>query len=359
MRKVVCLFLLILLLLPQEVFAAELPKEVLEIADRRTERIVHEMESWDAADFFDGVFEILRTLRPELERQLRTSVKSAVLLLLVVLLASLSSSVMEGVGGDRFDPTSLAAVFCMSGIALKDLSGLMQTAVKTMSELEAFSKALFPVLAAAMAATGAVSAASVHQVVTVWLCSMLIWVISTLLFPFLTVYVALAAVSAALPGNSLSALAEGIKKAVSWVLTASVSAFTAYLSAAHVISGSADALTLRMTRATLSGAIPVVGSILSGTAETVLAGAGIMKNAVGIVGLLGVISLAMLPFLSLLLQYLACRVAAVAAAAADGGRLSGYLGQLSGAFGLLLAMVGVAALFVLISVFASVAVVMP
>ncbi len=359
MRKGICLLLLLLLLLPQEAFAAELPQEALSAIDGRTERIVRDMETWDAAGFFGGVLEIFRSLRPELEQQLRNSVKSAVLLLLVVLLASLGSSVFEGIGGDRFDPTDLAAVLCMSGIALKDLGGLMQTAAKTMSELEAFSKALFPVLATAMAAAGAVSAAAVHQVVTVWLCSLLIWFVSSFLLPFLTVYIALAAVSAALPGNRLSALGEGIRKAVSRILTVSVSLFTAYLSAAHVISGSTDAMTLRMTRATLSGAIPVVGSILSGTAETVLAGAGLMKNAVGIVGLLGVISLAMLPFLSLLLQYLVCRAAAVAAAAADGGRLSAYLGQLSGAFGLLLAMVGVAALLVLISVFACVAVVMP
>lgn len=359
MKRGLCLALLFLLLLPQEALAAELPKEALEFADGRTRHIVQEMESWDAAGFFDGVLEILRTLRPELEIQLRKSVKSAMLLLLIVLLASHSSAVFEGVGGDRFDPTNLAAVLCMSGIALQDLGGLMQTAVKTMSELEAFAKALFPVLAAAMAATGAVSAASIHQVVTVWLCSLLIWFISTFLLPLLTVYIALAAVSAALTGNHLSALGEGIRKAVSRILTVSVSAFTAYLSAAHVISGSTDAMTLRMTRATLSGAIPVVGSILSGTAETVLAGAGLMKNAVGIVGLLGVISLALLPFLSLMLQYLVCRAAAVAAAAADGGRLSAYLAQLGDAFGLLLAMVGAAALLVLISVFACVAVVMP
>ncbi len=359
MKEGICLFLIILLLLPQRVFAAELPAEIAEAADGRTARIVRGMESWDAAGFFGGVLEILQSLRPELEQQLRNSVKSGVMLLLIVLLASLSSSVLEGVGGERFDPTNLTAVLCMSGIALKDLGGLMQTAVASMSELEAFSKALFPVLATAMAATGAVSAAAVHQVVTVWLCSLMIWFISSFLLPFLTVYIALAAVSAALPGNHLSALGEGIKKAVSRILTVSVSAFTAYLSAAHVISGSTDAMTLRMTRATLSGAIPVVGSILSGTAETVLAGAGLMKNAVGIVGLLGVISLVLLPFLSLLLQYLVCRVAAVAAAAADGGVLSNYLGQLGGAFGLLLAMGGVAALLVLISVFASVAVVMP
>ena len=359
MKKRILLCCLLLLLLPSGVFAAELPEDVADFADGRTMRIVSGMERWDAAEFLEGVVEILRSLRPELAEQLRSAAKSGMLLLIIVLLASLAGGIFEGVGEGRLDPTVLAAVLAMSGIALRDLGGLMQSAVHTLTELESFSKALFPVLSAAMAATGAIGAASVHQVVTVWLTSVLIWMISTFLLPFLTVYIVLAAVAAALPGNSLDALAEGIKKAVSWILTASVSAFTAYLSAAHVISGSADALTLRLTRATLSGAIPVVGSILSGTAETVLAGAGILKNAVGIVGLLGVLSLALLPFLSLLLQYLVCRVAAIAAAAADGGRLSGYLGQLSGAFGLLLAMVGVSALLVLVSVFACVAVVMP
>lgn len=357
--KGLVLALCLLLLLPRSVCAAALPEEALEAVDGRAADIAAGMERFDAAEFFDGVLELLRSLRPELAEELRAAVKTAVLLLLIVLLMSLAGSLFEGAGGERYDITALVGALAMSAVVLRDISGLMQSSLRLLTELESFTTALFPVLSAAVAATGAVSAASLHQVATVWLATVLMRFLSAILLPLLTAYMTLVTVSAALPENSLAALAEALRKGTTWLLGALLSAFTAYLSAAHVISGSADAMALRVTRTALSGVIPVVGSVLSGAAETVLAGAGLVKNAVGIVGLLGVLSLTLLPFLTLLLQYLACRAAGIAAAAAEGGGLAAYLTQLGGAFALLMGMVGAAALLLLISIFASVAAVMP
>lgn len=350
---------LCLLLLPQAAFAAALPEEATALLDSETARIAEEMERFDAAEFFDGVLRILRSLRPELMEQLRAAAKTAVLLVLIVLLLALAGSVISAAGDARFDVTALVGALAMSAVVLRPLGGSMTAARELLTELQSFSSALFPVLSAAVAATGAVNAASLHQVATVWMVTVFMQFLSAVLLPLLTGYIVLITASAALPGNSLGALAEGVKKGVSWLLGAALGLFTAYLSAAHVISGSADALALRVTKATLSGAVPVVGGVLSGAAETLLAGAGLVKNAVGIVGLLGVLSMTLLPFLSLLMQYLACRAAALAAAAAEGGRLADFLGQLGGAFGLLLGMVGVASLLLLIAIFASVAAVLP
>ncbi|MGM9661989.1 MAG: stage III sporulation protein AE [Oscillospiraceae bacterium] len=360
MKQKLLLMLIPLLLLPTPVRAAELPEEVLSAVDERTRALAEEGELQDASDFTAGALELLRSLRPELSEQLRSAAKSAVLLLLVVLLAGLASSVFAAAGKEEgLDPVTLAGVLAMTAVALTDLGGLLASAQEVLTELDAFARVLLPTLAAAAASCGAVATASVQQVVTVWLSSLFIRVISTLLLPLLYCYLALAAAAAALPEGRLSLLADGMRKAVSWLLGAVVSCFTVYLSIAHVLSGSADALTLRLTKAALSGVVPVVGNIISDTAETVLAGAGLLKNAVGIVGLLGVLSLCLLPFLSLLLQCLVYRVAAVAAATADSGPLSRFLTQLSGAFSLLLGMVGSCALLVFISIIASVAVVTP
>lgn len=357
--KRAALLTLLLLFLPQGVLAAALPEEALDIADGKTADIVEKMERFDASEFFSGVAELLRSLRPDLAETLREAARTAVLLLLIVLLLSLAGSLFQGADGERFDVTALVGALLMSTVVLRDISGLMQSSLQLLTELESFMNALFPVLSAAVAATGAVNAASIHQVATVWLATVFVRGLSSFLIPLLTAYIALVTASAALPGDTLGALAEGLKKGVTWLLGAVVSLFTAYLSAAHVLSGSADAMALRLTRAALTGVVPVVGNVLSGTAETVLAGAGLVKNAVGIVGLLGVLSMTLLPFLRLLIQYLACRAAALAAAAAEGGKLSLFLMRLGGAFGLLLGMVGVAALLLLIAIFASVAVVMP
>lgn len=351
--------LLLLLLLPKQTFAAELPKELLDAADGNTREVTEEMPT-DAAGLTKGILTLFQRICPELGQKFRGTVRSAVLLLLIVLLAGLAEGSFKGAAGEgRFSSVSLAAILAMTGLMLKDLGGFAGESLALLRELGAFSEILLPCLAAAVAATGAVASASVQQVTTVWFSSMIIRFLSEVLMPLLYCYVALAAASAALGDGRLNNLAEGLKKMTSWILTAVVSIFTAYLSVAHVLSGSSDALTLRAAKAALSGTVPVVGGIISDAAETVLAGAGMLRNAIGIFGMLGVISICLLPFLSLLVQYLIFQLAAIASSSADGGMLSSFLASLTGAFGLLLGMIGSAALLVLISVFSSIAVVIP
>ena len=360
MKKLVLMMLLALLLLPVPVAAAELPEELLSSADSTTRAIAGQRELRSMADFSAGVLEILQSIRPELGEQVRHGVKSAVLLLTVVLAAGLAESLFSAAGGHlAVDPVILAGVFAMAGIALSDISGLLHSAREMLTELDTFTAALLPTLFAAVAATGAVTAASAQQIVTAWLSAALVRFVGSALMPLLLGYIALVTASAALPGDPLAFLAESLKKGVTWLLGAILSAFTAYLSLTHVLSGSADALSLRLTKATLSSVVPVVGNILSGTAETVLAGAGLLKNAVGIVGLLGVLSLSLLPFLVMLAQYFCYRTAAAAASVAGGSTLVDYLTKLGGAFGLLLGMVGSCVLLVFIAVFAAIAVVTP
>ena len=346
-------------LLPLPVSAAELPQELLDELDGTTRSIVQQRDLRGVTDFMAGVLEVLQSIRPELGERVRGAVKSAALLLTAVLAASLATGVFSAAGEGITIPVSLTAVLVMAGIALQDMNGLVRSAQTVLTELESFTSALLPTLFAAVAATGAVTAAAAQQVVAAWLSAVLIRLVNTVLLPLLMGYLALVTAASALPSPPLASLAESLKKGVTWLLGAILSAFTAYLSLAHVLSGNADALTLRLTKATLSSVVPVVGEILSGTAETVLVGAGLLKNAVGIVGLIGVTSLSLLPFLTLLGQYLCYRVAAAAACAAGGGEVGVYLSRLGGAFGLLLGMVGACVLLVFIAVFAAVAVVTP
>lgn len=360
MKRRLLMTLLLFLLLPLPVFAAELPQELISSLDDPVREIVQEGEVSDANDFFAGVVSLLQSIRPELGKRLREAVKSASLLLIVVVTAGVAESVFSATSDVlHLKPVRLAGVIAMSGIALRDINGLLPTARELLTELDTFTTALLPTLFAALAATGAVTAASTQQLLTAWLSAALVRFVSETLLPLLLCYLALITASAVLPEDSLALLAEGLRKGVTWLLGGVLSAFTAYLSLSHVLSGNADALTLRLTRATLSSVVPVVGEILSGTAETVLAGAGLLKNAVGIAGLLGVVSLSLLPFFSLLAAYLCYRVSAVAASVTDGGALARYLDRLGSAFGLLLGMVGSCVLLVFISIFAAIAVVTP
>ena len=102
-----------------------------------------------------------------------------------------------------------------------------------------------------------------------------------------------------------------------------------------------------------------MGSIISEATGTVLAGAGMLKGAIGIFGMLAVLSICLTPFLQMAVQYLLYKLAAFLAGTITEGPLAGLIDALGTAFGLMLGMTGSCALLLLISITSSVSAVLP
>lgn len=357
--KRLILTLLPLCLLPVCAHAAELPPELQDFA-RGQDYALAENAPTDAAGFTEKVIDILGRLRPELGKGLRRGVKTAVLQVLIVLLASLASSLHSASAGEKSpNAASLAGILAMASLALTELDGLMYTSLALLDELQSFADALLPTLAGTVAAMGAVGKAAAQQALTTWASALFIHGLHDWMPPLIFCYALLCTAACALADERLTRLTAAVKKVVQRCLVLIVSLFSAYLSLSQLLAGSSDAVAIKLTRTALSGAVPVVGDVISDTAETVLAGAGMMKNAIGIFGLVTVISCCALPFFSLLLQYLAYRMAALACTVAEGERLTAYLNDLGDAFALMLGMLGSAALMLFVSIFAALAVMMP
>ena len=125
--------------------------------------------------------------------------------------------------------------------------------------------------------------------------------------------------------------------------------FTGYLSITGVITGTADAAAVKAAKLTISGAVPVVGGILSDASEAVIVGAGVMKNAVGVYGLLAVLALFITPFLQIGVQYLLLKLTAVLCGVFGVKEASALVEDFSSAMGLLLGMTGTISFLMLIS----------
>ncbi len=353
------LLLALLFLLPCSVRAAALPQELQEFA-RAQDIDLDEDAPTDAAGFTEELISVFERLRPALGTSLRCGIKAAVMQVLIVLLASLFSGIHSGTAGEKIlNAAPLAGVLAVASLAVTELDSLLNVSLALLNELQGFADALLPTLAASVAATGAVSSAAAQQALTAWVSSLFIHGLHDWMPPLIYCYALLCTAACALGDERLKCLTAGVKKVVRWCLVGIVSLFSAYLSLSQILAGSSDAVSIKLTKAALSGAVPVVGDIISDTAETVLAGAGMMKNAIGIFGLVTVISCCALPFFSLLLQYFAYRAAALVCAVAEGGKLTEYLDGLGDAFALMLGMVGSAALMLFVSIFAALAVMIP
>ena len=128
---------------------------------------------------------------------------------------------------------------------------------------------------------------------------------------------------------------------------------TTYLTVGGAVVGATDVRAVKLAKTAISGAVPVVGSILSEAAESVLAGAGILRAAAGVLGMLAVLALCLTPFLRLGVQYLLYQGAAMVAATVGQKQLIRLIAMLGDAFGLVLAMTGASALLLLVSIVSS------
>ena len=111
----------------------------------------------------------------------------------------------------------------------------------------------------------------------------------------------------------------------------------------------ADAAALKAAKLTISGAVPVVGGILSDASEAILVSASLAKNAAGIYGLLAFISIAVLPFVKIGIHYLLLKVTTATCGIFGIKSLTNLLKDYASAMGLLLGMTGAVSLLMMIS----------
>ena len=342
------------------VSAAQIPQDLTDAIPDSAREFLDDTDKGDSfTSLNDGLSGLWNRTCKLLIVTVQDSLAGVILVLSAILLCSVAEDCFSAAGGGKlFNPVPLVGTLViLLAVGEQYEKNLMGLGEETIQELNVFSKALLPTLSAATAAGGGAVAASVRQVTTVFFSDLLMSLIHSLLLPLVWVFVALSATDAILPSGRLGGIARGLQKGITWLLSGSLVLFTSYLTLSGAFASSADNLTLRMTRSAIGGAIPVVGSIISDAADTILAGAGVLKQSVGVLGTLTILAACILPFLKLGVQYLLLKLSAFFAATVAPEPLVKLVEALSTAFGLVLGMTGAAAALLLISVASSVMVV--
>ena len=335
-RLIFILAAVLLLTVPVRAADAALPEELTEAAE-------------ESGALAGGASWLWETVRGAARDALRAGARNAALLTLAALICGAGEALAAGAGELPARYVPFCGVLSVAALATGDLRSLIGLGAETLEELSAFAKLLLPTLSAAMAAGGFVSTAGVWQVTTLLVCDLLTDAAERLLLPMVYCFIAAAAAGALLDEERLDLLAEGLGKLISGVLVAGTAAFTGYLSVAGVLTGSADRMAVKAAKLAVSGAIPVVGGVLSDAAEGVLAAAGTARSTVGVLGVFALLSLCIAPLLRLGAQFLLYKLAAFAAGLAGTKAVGQFLDRLGEAFALVFAMTAACATVLLVA----------
>lgn len=299
----------------------------------------------EADTFAEGLWNVLKAAISVLEPSLAGAVKSCVRLFGAMLLVALAGQVLPK-GQAVLELTGTAAV---AALLLEPSGSLLELGVETVRDLQEYGKLLLPVLASALAATGGVTASTGLYVGTAAFNTLLSAAIPSLMLPILKLLLALSIAHGAVGEPILERLGALVRFCAEWALKLGLYLFTGYMAVTGVVSGAADALAGKAAKIAVSGAVPVVGGILSDAADAVLLSAATLGSGAGIWGILTVLAVFLAPALRIGVQYLLLKLTAAAGEALGCGRCAAVVGDFAGVLGLLMALCWTQAVMLLIT----------
>ena len=295
-----------------------------------------------------GAFEkLFAGIVSKLRGVLTSALKNAVVLVVAAMFSGMFSAVFPESEGNY---ARLAGVLAISAVSVANVNTFIGMGANVTDELVTFSHLLLPILTAAAVAGGAVTSAVAKYAATVLFLDIMISTMKNVILPLIYAYIATSVAEAAVGGNMLSGASTLLKWLAKTTLTVMVLIFITYISLTGVITSGADAVAVRAARVTVSTVLPVVGGMLSDAADTVLSGASMLRNAIGVFGMLAVVATCAVPFLRLGLNYLLFKAAGGLSGAVADKSITKLIDAFGSAFGLTLAMVGVSAIMLFVSI---------
>ncbi|MBR5479866.1 MAG: stage III sporulation protein AE [Clostridia bacterium] len=270
----------------------------------------------------------------------------------VVITVSVLGAVVNSMQGsvlkisNYVDAISAVAIVAAASGSINTVIGMSETAIEEMCD---FSNVLFPTLAASVAASGSPAGAVIRHSASVLFSSTCVSIMSTVLIPLVGMYIASATANAAIENSPIGKICSFIE----WVITGSLklmlTLFLAYISISGFVASTSDMVGVK-TLTAISGAVPVVGGILSNATGAVMSGAKVLKNSVGVFGLISVASICLTPCLVLGVNYFLFKVVSAVLSPVCEAKCSELVGKIGTSFGIMLGITASCAMLLFIAI---------
>ena len=302
-----------------QAFLASLPQDVRALwADADLETLVGE---WASGGMDGAPDALLRQLGGVLLGQARAS---AGLLLTLLGLAFLTALVQALTAGREAGVQDAAGFVCrcfsLSAVLAASLSPVTLV-LSCMDTLAAFMELALPALTLLLTAVGGVASAGVFQPAMTALCGTVTGAMRGAVVPLAVAGGVMGLVGALSARVRMGETAGLLKRLAKW-LTGAVSALYLGATAVRGMAAAAyDGVAIRTAKYAASSLVPMVGGMVSGTMDTMLGCALLVKNAAGLAAILLTLSVVLLPLMRLAVQMLLLRAAAALAEPLSGAQL--------------------------------------
>ncbi|KAF0197416.1 MAG: stage III sporulation protein AE [Bacillota bacterium] len=336
MKKFVAVIMLLLLLLPTQVFAApedwesalesvlneqldELDLASLEtvlqaiqdeyagyIPNLDIRSVISNLHSGGGLNPKEVLASLLRYFLSEIIGQLSLLGK----LIVLAVLCALMKKMQDSLGGDVGNVAYAICFVVLMGFTLQSFAFAIQTVSGSIRTMVGFIYSLLPVLLTLLVSMGAAgSAALFHPLITVAATTVSTIVANTVL-PLLYFSGVLYLINSFSDKLQVSKLAGLLRDIAVAVMGLSFTVFIGLSVVQGTAAGVADGIAFRTAKFAVKNFIPVVGSLFSDVFETVAGCSMLLKNGIGLVGLMTVFILCAMPALKIMVIVVIYRLAA-------------------------------------------------
>lgn len=353
MKKIILVFVLLLLILPCRVYA-ETEEEIMSSTQEKfnISGFIKQAEEYIGESFGDvDLGEMLsqaiqgkidnKTLYQKILKILGKEVSSSLKILISILVIIVIHGILKSIT-DNLENTSISQIIyfvqyiLIVTLIMSNFTEIIGIVKDTANDLVGFINVLIPLLLTLMVYTGSITTSTLLQPIILFSCNFIGNIISDILIPIVLIIVVFSILSKISNKVQVDKISKFLKSSVVWFLGVVLTIFVGIVSLEGTLSSSVDGITAKTAKAAVSSVIPVVGKVLGDVVDSVLGCGVILKNAVGFIGVIVVLGICIMPIIKIAtLSIIYSLASAVVQPVAD-EKIVKLLEEMGGVFKLLL-----------------------
>lgn len=320
---------------------SELPSDIAE-AIKNTEK----SGEYDIGGSLKGIFS---QMSGEISSALKKNLACCAKLLAIAILCGAAGTLVSEAQGVTPMALNWAGVIGAILVGAKDLGSILSASAELLEELNVFSKSLIISLGAATAASGSPFSSAARQAAALFGADLLITLFSRILLPCVYICLAMRLIQIISDNQMFSRLSGLIRTAITTALKYILVIYFGYVTISGIAGSAADTLAKKTAKTVISSSVPIVGGIVSEAAESLFAGAAVLRSSIGLLGVIAIIALSAMPLISVGCGYLMMRTTSALSCSIDGRGTSQAIDAIADALCLIFAMCAAAAALLIIT----------
>jgi len=290
--------------------------------------------------------DILNMLSDDIMGEIRECTDDVIILFIIAAISGIITTISTSFGNKSTSEAAFFACFTlMSAAAIKCFGTAMEYGTTVVTAMTDFITKFSPLLMIMIATSGKAVSASMSAAV---------YVVSIIIEKCLVPLIAFSSVLA-VAGNisdkvQLSGFCKVVKSISKWLMAAIITIFTGISAIYGFSSPALDAVSGKAVKFAVGSLVPVVGTFLSDTLETVVSGTRLMKNAVGTSGIIVMCVICVLPILKIGVIQLMLKLTSSIAEPLTDKRVSSMLWEVSESVTTIFAVVVMVAVLFMINI---------